>query len=507
MMNRAVARSGWVRRAAFALLAPLALIGLTTATMGPASAQDPGQAGNRYLRLDAVQTSKVPAGGPLLLYTSFIDKYGKPVSVPPDAGWKVSFDGEPATGEQKVVTRRQSDHGLNLVVVVGALATLDGEPFDAVKEASASLIASLRKSDRSAAVTYTDIVEDTVNLSPQHEDSISWLSERKPEGVTPPLYEAIEKALSLFPADFSSFGPNRAMLVLTDGADKDDSSASVVKDRINAIQSLADDLNVRITVVAVDIAGLGQFEQVSKLGSTTGGIARKAATPAEIRTLVDNYKSELLGQYVIEVAPKGLTGGKDVGFKVDLDHGGQKYSTDTVMRPAPEVPSNLLMYLAIGGGGLVGLLLLFFIIRAIVRAIGRNREEEVYVEGPDLRGCRQCGNQIPEEWKVCQYCEALPHHGRLTVLSGHDDLNGRAFFIKETQTNIGAAENNHIAFPVQGVSKRHAGIQVQDGRFELADYGSMNGTFIEGARISKQFLKDGDELQFGPLKVEFKLKK
>ena len=138
----------------------------------------------------------------------------------------------------------------------------------------------------------------------------------------------------------------------------------------------------------------------------------------------------------------------------------------------------------------------------------RDREEEVVVVGPDLVVCRQCSNQIPMEWKVCQYCEALPHYGRLKVLSAdEDELVGQVFFIKESQTNIGAAENNHIMLPVQGVSKRHAGIQVQDGRFELADYGSMNGTFIEGSRISKQFLKDGDELQFGPLKVEFKLKK
>lgn len=493
-----------VRRAIVRLAMLAAVVGL----VGPATAQDGGQAGNRYLRLDAVDTNGIVKGGPLVLFTSFLDKYGKPVAVPADADWTVSFDGEPAKGEKKVMRRRESDHPVHVVVVVSAVETLRGEAFDTIKEATASLISGLRRNDTSAAVGYGDIVEDTTNLSPQHEDTVSWLRELDPKGTTPQLYEGIRQGLALFPSAFDTFGHNRAMLVITDGADKDEFDATRINDHVGSIQSIAKDLNVRITVIGVDIAGLGKLEQVRKLGEPTGGLSVKATTPAEIQTQVANFRSELQDQYVIEIEPAGLEGGKEVGFKVELEHGGQPYSTDTVMQPAPEPPSNLMLYLAVIGGGLLGLLLLFFLIRAIVRAI-RNREPEgPVVESPDLRPCVQCGNQIPIEWKVCQYCEALPHHGRLTVLGGAGDaLQGRAFFIKESQTNIGAAENNHVALPVAGVSKRHAGIQVQDGRFELADYGSMNGTFIEGTRISKQFLKDGNEVQLGPVKLEFKLKK
>ena len=46
-----------------------------------------------------------------------------------------------------------------------------------------------------------------------------------------------------------------------------------------------------------------------------------------------------------------------------------------------------------------------------------------------------------------------------------------------------------------------------DNRFELADYGSTNGTRVGDVRLGKQFLKDGDEISFGAVKVEFKLKK
>lgn len=490
-------------------VARLAMLAAVVGLVGPATAQEP-QVGNRYLRLDAVDTTKVPEGGNLALFTSFLDKQGKPVTVPADARWAVSFDGEPATGEQAVVRRGNSDHPVHVVVVVGALAVFDGEVFPAIQDAVASLLSSLRQNDTSAAVGYGDVVENTPNLSPKHDDNVDFVRKLKPDDTTPQLYEGVETALRLFPGPFDTYGPNRAMLVITDGADKDENDVARIKDRISTLQNSARDLNVRITVVGVDYGGFGNFETVRKLGDATGGTFVKANTPADIQTLVANFKAELQGQYVVELAPKGLEANKDVGFKVELEHGGQTYPTDTVVKTTPEVPSNLMLYLAIGGGALLGFILLFVIIRAIVRAI-RNREPEGPVmEGPGLRPCDQCGNQIPEEWKVCQYCEALPHHGRLTVIGGEgvdEWLTGRVFFIKESQSSIGASDNNHVVLKVPGVSQRHAGIQVQDGRFELADFGSSNGTYIEGNRISKQFLKHGEELMFGPVKLEFKLKK
>ena len=40
----------------------------------------------------------------------------------------------------------------------------------------------------------------------------------------------------------------------------------------------------------------------------------------------------------------------------------------------------------------------------------------------------------------------------------------------------------------------------------LADYGSTNGVLVNGQRITKQFLKDGDTLRIGMVELEFKLK-
>lgn len=486
---------------------------LATAS-GQALAQ--GQVGATHLRLDAVDVSKSPTGE-FRFFASFLDKYSKPISLGGDSKWTVAFNGEPVEGELSVKQLRESNANVNLAVVLGAVVAIGEEPFKAAADGSNDLLVSLREGDRSAAVAYTDVPESTDALSPAHSDATDWIKERKASGLTPALYDAIERALEMFPAGFDSIGPNRAMVVITDGVDKDQESVAKLNDRINRLQTIARDRSVRISVVAIDIEALGEFERVKRLAEATGGTMRVARTPAEIQTSLGHYKTELLGQYVLGFKTNDFEGDSDIGFKLEIEHGGQSYSSDTRIRAVPEKESNLVLYLAIIGGGLLALLLFFFIIRAIVRAIRRGRTEEVVDYGPDLRICEQgCGNQIPITWKVCQYCEALPHYGRLTVISvqnddtsdADEDLTGRVFFIKEAQIHIGSAPNNHVVLPIKGISKRHAGIQVQDGRFELADYGSLNKTFINGNVISKQFLKDGDEISFAMVvKTEFKLKK
>lgn len=482
------------------------LIGLAVTT--GALAQEKGQTGTTHLRLDAVDV-KGAAKGDFVFFASFLDKYAKPVSVAPNTQWMVSFDGEPASGTFDIKTLRESDQPINLVIVLGAVTAVGDEAFEASAKGSIELLNALRENDLSAVVAYTDTPEATDALSPAHGEGVDWIKEREASGLTPPLYEAIEKALELFPTGFDTIGPNRAMIVVTDGADKDQEDVRKVNDRIKTLQSIAKDRNVRIGVLGINIANLGQLEKIRQLATSTGGTVREAITAAEITTYLGNFESELRGQYVVKFNSMDFDDEKEVAFKLEINHGGQGYASKPKLRFVGPKESHLWTYVAIAGGGLLGLILLIVIIRAIARAIAAGRDDGPIVEGPDLRTCGQCNNQIPVDWKVCQYCEALPHYGRLTVIDAakNDDLYGRVWFIKDNQVNIGSAGNNQVVFDEPSVSKRHAGIKVQDNRFELADYGSTNGTRVGDVRLGKQFLKDGDEISFGAVKVEFKLKK
>jgi len=85
-------------------------------------------------------------------------------------------------------------------------------------------------------------------------------------------------------------------------------------------------------------------------------------------------------------------------------------------------------------------------------------------------------------------------------------MAGEVFPLTEEIVTIGSVDGNHVVIYDDGVSKRHAGIKIEDMRYELADFGSTNGTWVNGRKINKQFLRDNDEIRVGNTTIEFTLK-
>lgn len=57
------------------------------------------------------------------------------------------------------------------------------------------------------------------------------------------------------------------------------------------------------------------------------------------------------------------------------------------------------------------------------------------------------------------------------------------------------------------VSRKHGYISCSEGKYRIADQGSMNGTFVNNTRLEKDIeydLKNGDEIIFGKLSCIFK---
>ncbi len=90
----------------------------------------------------------------------------------------------------------------------------------------------------------------------------------------------------------------------------------------------------------------------------------------------------------------------------------------------------------------------------------------------------------------------------LIVTSGI--LSGQVFSFCETVV-IGRGQYSDVRLNDPTVSRRHAEIRARDSRFELRDLLSANGTCHKGRRIAKVVaITDGDELQFGEIKVVFR---
>ena len=68
---------------------------------------------------------------------------------------------------------------------------------------------------------------------------------------------------------------------------------------------------------------------------------------------------------------------------------------------------------------------------------------------------------------------------------------------------IGRLPDCEITVADPNVSRRHAEIRVEDGRAQVADLGSTNGTKVNGAPISTHPLSDGDTITVGLTTIRF----
>jgi transcription initiation factor TFIIIB Brf1 subunit/transcription initiation factor TFIIB len=145
----------------------------------------------------------------------------------------------------------------------------------------------------------------------------------------------------------------------------------------------------------------------------------------------------------------------------------------------------------------------------------------------------QCGFQNPEASNYCAKCGALLHEreaeaGEQTqaftaeeqdeLLGGLGDVEiqgpalvvrsgggraGETFTPTGERTTVGRSPDCGIFLDDVTVSRRHAVLELRDGRWLVEDQGSLNGTFVNRKRVESAELEDGDELQIGKYRLTF----
>ena len=75
---------------------------------------------------------------------------------------------------------------------------------------------------------------------------------------------------------------------------------------------------------------------------------------------------------------------------------------------------------------------------------------------------------------------------------------GAAFNLEGDQLTIGRDSTNDITINDAEISRRHARLTFQGGKYVLEDLGSTNGTFVNGQRLAgPRVLKAGEVVSFG----------
>jgi len=89
----------------------------------------------------------------------------------------------------------------------------------------------------------------------------------------------------------------------------------------------------------------------------------------------------------------------------------------------------------------------------------------------------------------------------LVVRSGEEE--GEHFLLTAPVTTIGRSAESDIVLDDITVSRHHGEITRIDGRHVVRDKGSLNGTYVNQARVDVAELAQGDEVQIGKFRLVF----
>lgn len=97
-----------------------------------------------------------------------------------------------------------------------------------------------------------------------------------------------------------------------------------------------------------------------------------------------------------------------------------------------------------------------------------------------------------------------PAHPTLTIVKGPQI--GQTFELDEPEITLGRDPKNSVFLNDMTVSRRHARMDLSNvglGLATIEDLGSLNGTWVDGAIVSKASLRDGSTIQIGTFRMVF----
>src|SRR5262249_15595291 len=89
----------------------------------------------------------------------------------------------------------------------------------------------------------------------------------------------------------------------------------------------------------------------------------------------------------------------------------------------------------------------------------------------------------------------------LEVIRGN--LAEKIHFLRPRSYSIGRARNNDLSLAEPSISKAHARIDFQDGRFFIEDQGSLHGVYVNATKIERAELTPGSQVQLGNVTLKF----
>ena len=97
--------------------------------------------------------------------------------------------------------------------------------------------------------------------------------------------------------------------------------------------------------------------------------------------------------------------------------------------------------------------------------------------------------------------------GAVRVLTRHTEEGREVVHVLGRRTSIGRTPDNDLQIDSRSVSRHHAVILVGPVHSIIEDLNSTNGVYVNGRRITRNTLKDGDTVVFGQVHYRFAVRK
>jgi VWFA-related protein len=386
----------------------------------------------------------------------------------------------------RVETLEAMASGASIVLVIQASGAM--EPIcEDLKKSSSAFVNGLGDKDQVAAVDYAESAETLAPFSGEKGEVAAKIGKMTCTGKSFLLYDGLAQAISLYAGapgkgvQTSALPAPKAIIVIADG--RDNGSATDVE------KVISEATKRRIPIHAVGHSELEQdsLSALEQIARRTGGTYKAAPTVEDINKGLTVIKDYVNKAYVID-------------WKTDLDHDGKEHKVEIAMESdsGPGLKGSLMvrtpdyfdwMRLA---AWTVGILLLLIVVVAIY-VLTRPKP-------PPQRFCFVCKRAQMPEWDVCLFC-LKSAKARLLIQKGMN--KGKQYPLVGKVVSLGSGPENNIRILDGTVSGKHAGVSIDDNKFEIVDLGSKNGVLVNGKKTPRRFLRNGDVITLGMTELKF----
>ncbi|MGH7492175.1 MAG: SpoIIE family protein phosphatase [bacterium] len=116
--------------------------------------------------------------------------------------------------------------------------------------------------------------------------------------------------------------------------------------------------------------------------------------------------------------------------------------------------------------------------------------------------CKKCQAENPTRFQHCGECGTPLYLAVLKEISDRPQMV--AHYIFASGATIGRHYDNTMVLLDPSISRNHARIEYQEGKFFIQDLSSSNGVFVNDARVQRREIKDYDRLAIGKILLLFR---